>query len=410
MNAPLAAEALAARVWPADGAAAVPYWVYSDPEVYALERRRVFARSWNYVALEAEIPDPGCYRRSFAGDVPVVVMRTKDGRITCVVNRCAHRGMELVQAPCGRGTTLVCPYHQWSFDLDGRLVGLPYRRGAGGKGGMPDDFDPACHGLERLRVATRHGAVFASLDPEEPDLAAWMGQEMCTWFDRTLDGRPLTILGRHRQRVRANWKLYAENLRDPYHGGILHVWYATYGLVRVDNPGAVILDPTGRHCVLAHWRAPDSSAAERSSRAARAALHDARVLALHPEREGPGVTMQALWPNVVVATQQNALAMRHLIPRGPAEFDLEWTSFGYADDTPEMHAHRVRQANLGGPAGFISIDDGEVLALTARGVAIDPAAQSVVQMGGRDTTSCDHVVTEVGVRAFYAHYRRVMGF
>ena len=81
------------RRWPAGGNARIPFWVYTDPEIYRLEQERVFAgKSWNYVALEAEIPEPGDFKRSFAGDQPVVVVRDQGGGVNVVVNRCAHRG------------------------------------------------------------------------------------------------------------------------------------------------------------------------------------------------------------------------------------------------------------------------------------------------------------------------------
>ncbi len=119
--------------------------------------------------------------------------------------------------------------------------------------------------------------------------------------------------------------------------------------------------------------------------------------------------MQTLWPNLIVQQQSNTLAMRQMVPRGPAAHDLHWTFFGYADDSEEMTAIRLRQANLMGPAGFVSIDDGEVMRLSQDGVTVDVNRSGVAEMGGRDTDDQDHMVTEAAIRAFYAHYRAVMG-
>lgn len=396
--------------WPHPRSSTVPYWVYTSREIYERERERIFARSWNFVGLVAELDRPGSFFRSFCGDVPVIVTMDVEGEISCLVNRCGHRGVELCQEMKGTGRKLTCPYHQWTFTLHGELVGVPFRRGSQGKGGLPADFDFAAHGLQRLQVAVRNGAIFASFDPPE-DLETWLGSQMLGWFDRTLDGRELRILGKHRQRIRGNWKLYAENLRDPYHGGILHVFFVTFGLARADAPGAIETDDSGRHSVLLHHRMEGEVAptSEVSSYRQGLRLKDPRILERRMEHEGPGVVMQALWPNVVIARQNNSLSMRHIVPRGPEEFDLVWTFFGYADDSPEMTAHRIRQAALQGPGGYISIDDSEVFVETQAGAAIDPREHAVIEMGGRDTGAADTVISKVAIRSFYRHYQTVMG-
>jgi salicylate 5-hydroxylase large subunit len=400
--------------WPPGPRSLVPYWLYTSQEVYDRERERVFRPAWNYVGLEAELPEPGSYIRSWCGDLPVVVVRDRrDGTINCLLNRCGHRGALLCQEPRGCGTTLACPYHQWTFTQQGRLTGIPFQRGRGGQGGMPADFDASGHGLPRAEVAVRNGVIFASVAPEEPDLAAWLGPEMTGWFDRTMDGRPLRILGRHVQRIRANWKLYAlENLRDPYHGGILHVFFVTFGLARADQPGGVRTDAAGRHSVLFHHRTEDNTAgatSEVTSYRRGLSLRDERILEQWPERDGPSTVMQALWPNMVIGTQNNSLNVRQIVPRGPGEFDLAWTFFGYADDPPELERHRIRQSALQGPAGYISIDDAEVLTMVQDGAGVDPAGFAVIEMGGRGTGNADTVITEVAIRSAYSYYRDRMG-
>jgi salicylate 5-hydroxylase large subunit len=115
-----------------------------------------------------------------------------------------------------------------------------------------------------------------------------------------------------------------------------------------------------------------------------------------------------LWPNLIVQQQSNTLAMRHIVPRGPEAFDLLWTFFGYADDDEAMQLRRLRQANLMGPAGFVSLDDSEVLALAQQGVRAYHEAEALLEMGRAGLEDTEHMVTEVALRAFYAHYRRVM--
>jgi salicylate 5-hydroxylase large subunit len=391
----------------------VPFALYSDPEMFAREQERIFqGPAWNYVALGVEVPNPGDFKRSWVGDRPVVVTRGADGAVRVLPNRCAHRGVEFCRAERGTTRRFQCPYHQWVYDLDGRLVGVPFRKGVQGQGGMPDDFDPADHGLPALATHERNGVVFASADPRVEPFEEYLGDTMLRYYDRVFDGRELRVLGYLRQRVPANWKLMFENIKDPYHASLLHVFLVTFGLFRADNPSETRMDPTGRHSVLVSSRGEqkaNDATVEMASFREDLALHDPRLL--DPVREFPGaatVVMQTIWPNLIVQQQSNTLAMRHLVPRGPEAFDLLWTFFGYADDDEAMQLRRLRQANLMGPAGFVSLDDSEVLALAQQGVRAYHEAEALLEMGGADLEDTEHMVTEVALRAFYAHYRRVM--
>jgi salicylate 5-hydroxylase large subunit len=227
------------------------------------------------------------------------------------------------------------------------------------------------------------------------------------------DGRSLRLLGYQRQRVPANWKLMFENIKDPYHASLLHVFLVTFGLFRADQPSATQMDETGRHSVLVSSRGEQQASeatAEMRSFKSDFTLQDPRLL--DPVREFPGsetVVMQTLWPNLIVQQQSNTLATRQLVTRGPAEFDLVWTFFGYEDDDDAMVTRRLRQANLMGPSGYVSIDDSEVMAMAQAGIAGYPDRSAFVEMGGRLADDEDHMVTEAAIRAFYLHYREVMG-
>jgi salicylate 5-hydroxylase large subunit len=118
--------------------------------------------------------------------------------------------------------------------------------------------------------------------------------------------------------------------------------------------------------------------------------------------------MQTLWPNLIVQQQSNTLAMRQIVPLDARSFDLAWTFFGYADDTPEMRQRRLRQANLMGPAGLVSLDDSEAMLLSQAGIDSDDDAACLVEMGGRAVVNEPHMVTETAIRGFYQHYRSVM--
>jgi len=401
------------RYWPAGGTSRVPYWIYTDPDLYRREQERVFAGAgWAYAGLVAECPLPGDWKRTQIGERPVFVLRGDDDRLRVFENRCAHRGVELCRESFGRARELVCPYHQWTYDLRGRLIGVPFRRGLRGRGGMPPDFSLEANGLTELPAHVRHGVVFTSFAATPPAFDEWLGAAMLRYFDRVFDGRALRVLGYARQRIPANWKLMFENIKDPYHASLLHVFLVTFGLFRADNPSETKMDETGRHSCLISMRGDPTSSADTSEMRSFKrdfALRDPTLL--EPVREFPGdatVVMQTLWPNLIVQQQSNTLATRLIVPRGPQAFDLIWTFFGYENDDEAMTRRRLLQANLMGPAGFVSLDDSEVMQLSQQGISHYPDAQGRLEMGGRGTGDEDHIVTEAAIRAFYAYYRQVM--
>jgi salicylate 5-hydroxylase large subunit len=404
----------AARHWPDAGVSRVPNWVYTDPAIFAREQERIFeGPSWLYVCLDAEIPNPGDFMRSRLGMREVVAVRGQDGQVRVLLNSCAHRSMQVCSANRGSAKEFICPYHQWTYNLEGKLLGVPFRRGLKGQGGMPEDFRPDEHGLRPLAVASRHGVVFASFSQPNETFEEYLGPLMLGYFDRVFDGRELKVLGYQRQRLPSNWKLMFENIKDPYHASLLHVFLVTFGLFRMDQQSAVEMDDTGRHGVLVNRRAEQkANEATSQMRAFHQDLKLADPRLIDPVREYPGdatVVMQTLWPNLIVQQQSNGLAMRQIVPLDAENFDLVWTHFGYADDPPEMTERRLRQSNLFGPAGFVSADDGEAMILSQAGIAHNDDRECLVEMGGREVANVPHTVTETAIRGFYQHYRAVMG-
>jgi len=189
------------------------------------------------------------------------------------------------------------------------------------------------------------------------------------------------------------------------------VFLVSFGLFRADNPSATEMDASGRHSVLVseRRRSATGEAADLESYRPDLSLHDPRLLDV--VREFPGeatLVMQTLSPTLIVQQQSNTLAVRQVVPRGVGEHELHWTFFGYEDDDDEMTVRRLRQANLMGPAGYVSLDDGEILGLAQAGIASAPSERAVLQMGGASIDDADHVVTEAAIRAFYGYYRNAL--
>ena len=405
--------------WPAEGLTTIPDWIYTSPEIYEREIERIFhGRTWNFVALEAEIPNPGDYKRSFVGPTPVVVARNTDGAVHVFENRCAHRGVEFCRQHLGNAKEMVCPYHNWSYDLTGNLQGIPFKRGLKGEGGgMPKDFRNSDHNLRKLKVTTLHGVVFASFSTDVEPIEEYLTPEILKDFEVVFKGRKLKILGYCRNELPGNWKLYHENLKDPYHATLLHSFLVTFGLMVAGSKNGMIADPKGRHGTLASAK-PDNvataldDAVKKEMRAYREdfKLADGRFLDYVREFDSPwSVTMQTIWPNLIVQRELNTLGIRHIIPNGPHSQIMMWTMFGYEGDSEEMTRHRLRQGNLMGPSGFLGVEDNEAIKFLQEGVRRSPSDKGVLKLGGDTTGSSSSVINEAGIRGMYKYYREEMG-
>jgi salicylate 5-hydroxylase large subunit len=404
-----------ARAWPADTAREVPLCVYSDPAVYREELEKIwYGPHWLYAGLECEIPNVGDFRTTTLGERPVIMVRSEVDQISVVENRCAHRGLKFCQERSGNRQDLLCPYHQWAYDLKGDLIGVPFRRGVRRQGGMPKDFDPGQNGLRKLRVEVVNGVVWATFSDATPHFRKYLGERMWKHYTRVYDGRKLEVLGYNRQHIPGNWKLMQENIKDPYHAGLLHVFFVTFGLFRADQKSAVDIDETGRHGILISRKGEQERndvTADMRQFQNDLVLQDPRILDVVQEFSGEEtVGMITIFPSVILQQQVNSLTTRQIVPTGPGSFDFHWTHWTYADDTEEMKVRRTRQANLFGPAGFVSADDGEVIEFSQQGFTPSPDEAALVTMGGREIECTDHMVTETAIRGMYNYWRKVMGY
>lgn len=406
----------AAVAWPEAGLTRVPYEVYRSPQQAQREQQRIFqGPTWNYLCLEADLPEAGHYRSTFVGETPVVVVRAADGGIRGFENRCAHRGALIALEKSGRvENTFQCVYHAWSYDLSGDLIGVAFERGVRGQGGMPKGFRKAEHHPRKLRIATFCGLVFGSFDDAAPPIADYLGPEIAARIRRVLH-KPVQVIGRFTQKLPNNWKLYVENVRDSYHASLLHLFFTTFEINRLSQKGGIIVSESGGHHVsysMIDPQAADASYREQGLRSDtdRYRLKDPSLLQGFHEFED-GITLQILsvFPGFVLQQIQNCLAVRQVLPKGLAQAELNWTYLGYADDTPQQRTVRLKQCNLIGPAGFISMEDGAVGGFVQRGIAGAFGEAAIVEMGGDTAASSDGRATEASVRGFWKHYRTLVG-
>lgn len=418
MNAPfsIAPQKLLPVEWPKGICHQVPYAVFSSKEIYDVEQEKIFrGPTWNYVGLEAEIPNPGDYKSTFVGDTPIVITRAEDGSVHGWVNRCAHRGALVCRELKGNVQTHTCVYHQWSFDAKGDLVGVPFRRGIAGKGGYPKDFKLEEHPLQKLNIGVLNGVIFASFAQDMPSVEQYLGADISHHLKRVFH-KPVEVIGYARQYLYGNWKFYAENTRDPYHASLLHLFHATFGLYRSTLEGGQIVSPDNRHSVLWVIHGSDTEAQEsykeeklRTYQPETYSLQDPSLLQGRPEFEDRiGLMIFSAFPNLVIQQIANTLATRQIVARAPGEMELVWTYFGYKDDDPELRAYRLKQMNLIGPAGLISMEDGESTEICQQATVRDGDQFSCVELDGREPGPANHLVTESGIRGFWAAYRQLM--
>ena len=390
----------------------VPFNVYQDPDVLAAEQRLVFEGPvWNFLCLETDIPQTGDWRTTFVGRMPVVVVRSDTGDIAGFENRCLHRGALICFDNAGNAKDFTCVYHVWRYDLSGNLKSIAFSRGVNGRGGMPDTFRPDDHAIRKLRITTISGLVFGTFSDASPDIETFIGPDVAAALKRTAS-RPLQVIGRFTEVLPNNWKLYAENVRDTYHASLLHVFFATFRINRLSQGGGVSVSETGA-CHVSTTLAPteDLDTAYDGMRSVDDGLHLSDPTMLDAEDEhGDRVRQQILsvFPGFAMQRTYNVMAIRQFVPRGVDKTDLNWIYLGYADDPPTLRRRRLKQLNLAGPAGFVSMEDGCIGNFVERGAAAAPDGVSLLAMGGSGIESQETRATETAIRGFWKVWRGMM--
>lgn len=197
--------------------------VYVDPAIFELELERIWGRAWIYVGHDSQIRNPGDTYAVTIGREPIVMARAKDGKIHVLHNRCGHKGAKVATDGCGHGAGFRCPYHGWTYHLDGRLQAVPARAGYADTGF--DLANPEFHMKPVAQSATYRGFVFACFDKTAPDLKTFLGDAAAT-LDNMADRAPegeLEVAGPPLRYLHdCNWKMWVENLNDAMHPMVAH--------------------------------------------------------------------------------------------------------------------------------------------------------------------------------------------
>ena len=193
--------------------------LYTEPSLFAHEMQKVFGGTWTFLAHESELPKPHDFVRKKLGHRPLIVTRDRDGHVQALLNRCTHRGATVCRQEAGNARRFTCPYHNWSFDSAGALVGVPIEEGYG------PEFDKGALGLGHVRTESYRGFIFGTLNQELPDLVTHLGaaaRRIDEWLDRWPGGELVVRRGSHKLICMGNWKLIYDNSADGYHPGFSH--------------------------------------------------------------------------------------------------------------------------------------------------------------------------------------------
>ncbi|WP_435199195.1 aromatic ring-hydroxylating oxygenase subunit alpha [Janibacter sp. GS2] len=399
--------------------------LYTDPAIFDLEMEKIFRTTWVWVAHESEIPDKGSFKTTSVGDQPVIITRDRKGNVNTLLNRCRHRGSTVCDQSRGKANGFTCPYHNWSYALDGRLRGIPYPDGYEGI------IDKADFPLQKLRTESYLGMIWATFNEDAQPLEDFLGDAKI-WMERFFkqsNGYPTKITGVHKFRFKGNWKIQLENTTDGYHFPMVHKsWMASVDAETADmmsfmsDPEAVTHDVGNGHSVAI--MAPGNADLDIDDGAPLQSRFDDTVQELRDSGEyseeqirrfvrsihGAGFNLNT-FPNVSMSIS----FLRVLIPISVDETEIWHMSLGM-DDGPEcVNRERLRiHEHFQGPFGFGSPDDSEGWERVQVGAVGNPEMPIMVNRGlNRETTSDEgwptsHVTDETGMRGAYAMWKKMM--
>lgn len=341
--------------------------IFVEDEIYEMELQQIFGRCWLYLAHESQIPEPGDYVNVYMGEDAVLVTRGRDGKIHAFINSCTHRGNRVCRADQGHATMFVCPYHGWTYDTEGELIGVP-----GFRDFYYGELDRENWGLVRVaQVASYGGLIFGTFDPEAPSLDEFLG-DMRWGLDILLgQGELVAVPGIARWTMECNWKFASDNaIGDMYHGTIAHRSAVLAGhsgahgntgkaggrtsIVRLYNGFSFVgeyghgynadyINPETFNYKnpLAYWRS-DPNVKERLGEL-RAKINRSNM---------------NVFPNLFVNSGSRELMLRQ--PKGPTTTVIWKTVLVDKNAPPEIRREQARGSNRHfGPAGMFEQEDGE---------------------------------------------------
>lgn len=402
--------------------------VHSDEAIYRLELERIFARGWNFMCHDSQIPNPGDYFINYIGEDQVICVRDEAGEVNVLLNTCRHRGNALCRAEQGRAKSFVCSYHGWNYGLDGRLIGVP-----GQSTYYHGDLDKSRLGLVKAaQVQSYLGFHFACMDPDAPPLTEVLGDVGRTGLGMVCaHGEVEVVDGIQKNVIDCNWKIAVDNLFDWYHVMYSHASAGSSGFIDL----AAILHPKDQLVMLgAYGQAISGPGVPAAMQAQLNEMTDEQRAELSRTTQGGGFRLRPraatelmgqvgvrsmghpnLFPNLWITLGGMQMCLR--LPRGPSHTELWWFTLVPKNAPAPLRQAMVQTAtHLFGPAGLLEQDDGENWSQSTRaahGVTSRRQGQHLTMGLGRDQVRAgpdgeryvETQINEHGQRWFYRGWR-----
>ena len=400
--------------------------IFVDKDIYEHEQEQIFAKCWLFIGHECQIPNPGDYVTTYMGEDPVILWRDLGGKIRAFLNMCRHRGNRICRSDGGNAKSLMCSYHGWTYDCQGKLTSVP-----GLKEVYYDELDTKNLSLvEVAQLDTLKGLVFATFDPAAAPLREYLGH-MAWYLDMLLDkraGGTELVGGVHKWVMDANWKFPADNfVGDLYHGVVSHGSAMKAGFMGMPRrnlgygyKGYQICAGNG-HGLGARW----ADTPEEMIAMALPEFQDYERQRL-PEAEQRLGAIRAwktigihgtVFPNMSVLWASGSI--RLWMPRGPNKTEIwSWCIVDKAAPTHIKREMTLHELHRHGPAGTWEADDMDNwIQSSAAGLGRVSRRYPVnMQMGlGHEADHPDlpgkvgAIQAEINQRAFYSRWAELMG-
>ena len=398
--------------------------MYTDYAIFEEEMDRIFKSTWVWVAHASDVPAGNTFKTSHIGRERVIVTRDKQGKIHTLLNRCRHRAATVCEKRKGKASVFVCPYHGWSYDVDGKLRKVPHVAGYG------DGLDQSELGLVSLRTEEYNGMIFATYKDDIEPLADYLGPAK-KWIDLFMKqggGYGVKTLGEHRFRFPGNWKIQLENTTDAYHFPIVHKTFLDSLDAEAENvfdvlgQGGWVEDLGNGHSVMVmipdlidlddNLDAPipqrfEELAAELTAEG----LPDDQMRRVVRAVGGSGFNLN-LFPNVACSMA----FFRVIRPISVEETEITHVAIGMDGGPTPANRMRLRlHEHFQGPMGFGTPDDAEGWERVQRGANAGEDLWIMVNRGvdapegvAAPGHNAGDVSAETGMRAAYQMWKRMM--
>lgn len=396
--------------------------LYTDPAIFETEMDKIFASTWVWVAHASEVPEAGSYKNTYIGRQPVIVVRDRKQKVHVLLNRCRHRAATVCEGKKGKTNSFVCPYHGWSYSLDGALRGVPHPES------YADQLEKGELGLVSLRVEEYAGMLFATFKDDIEPLVDYLGPAK-KWMDLFMKqggGFPIKVAGEHRFRFPGNWKIQLENTTDAYHFPLVHKSF----LSSVDQQTVEMLDFVGGpgyveelgngHSVmvmipqLVDLEANlDAPIPERFAELAQAlrdeGYEDLEVRRIVRAVGGSGFNLN-IFPNIACSMA----FFRVLQPISVTETEIHHAVITMDGGPAVANQARLRMhEHFQGPMGFGTPDDSEAWERVQKGASAGTDLWIMLNRGlaGEKPTAdgkVSDVSAETGMRAAYQQWKKLM--